>query len=146
MSEDYIIGKDITTRDQKRIKQGLVIADGGKVSHETFHHEEIMDQMIKAIEFTNMEKKMRSVLLLRLIHGFSIQKMQVYLFLHGHIMGNSHDELVALETEGKKLVMETLKKHSMQEIIGTINAKPSIITGLQNELTNPKVGLSREMK
>lgn len=142
MSAEHIIGRDLTHKDHKRIKQGLSMGNDGKVSRETYNHEEIMDQMVKAIEFTKLDKKTRSVLLLRLIHGYSIQRMQIHLFLHGNLTGNSNDELVAIETEGKRLVLETLKKHSMQEIIGTINAKPSIITGLRNELTNPRDGLS----
>src|ERR1039457_3586080 len=107
MSQDKILGKNFGYKDIKNSK--LILGNDGNVSHETFHHEEMMDQMVKAIEFTKMDKKLRSILLLRLIHGFSIQRMQVWLFMHGYIMGNSHDELVAMEAEGKRLVMETLK-------------------------------------
>lgn len=144
MSEEHIIGKNLNSKDHARLKKGLILGNDGKVSHETYNHEEIMDQMVKVIEFTKMHKKMRSVLLLRLIHGFTIQRMQIYLFLHGHILGNSHDELMELEAEGKRLMLATLRKHSMQDIVATINATPSIITGLRNELTNPdpNIGLS----
>ena len=136
---DKILGKNFGLKDIN--KSQLVLADNGKVNHETYHHEEIMDQMVKVIEFSKMHKKIRSILLLRLIHGFSIQRMQIWLFLHGHMTGNSHDELVALEEEGKRLVMETLKNNSMQDIINSINAKPSLIAGLRNELTTPRNGL-----
>ena len=128
---------------------GLNLADGGNIAHETYHHEEIMDQLIKAIEFTHMDRKMRAVLLLRLIHGYTIQRMQVHLFLHGHMTGNSHDELVALEEEGKRRVKETLSKHSIQEIVASINATPGIIAGLRNEFATPKpldLGLAIERK
>jgi divalent metal cation (Fe/Co/Zn/Cd) transporter len=138
MAEDYIIGKDINRGDEARLKQGLVIKDGGKISRETYNHEEIMDQMIKAIEFTKMDKKMRAVLLLRLIHGYTIQRMQIYLFLHGHLTGNSHDELVAIEEEGKRLVKETLQNHSIQEIVASINANSRVIKDLRNEFATPK--------
>lgn len=123
-------------------KAGLTLADGGKISADTFHHEEVMDQMIKVIEFCRMDRKMRAVMLLRLIHGYTIQRMQMHLFLHGHLTGNSHDELEAIEAAGKKLMREVLNRHTIQEIIESINAKPSIITGLRNELTTPKFGLS----
>lgn len=136
MSQEKILGKNFGINDISKTK--LVLSDDGKINHETYHHEEIMDQLIKTIEFTNMDKKMRSVLLLRLIHGYTIQRMQIYLFMHGHLTGNSHDELTAIEQEGKRLVMETLKKHTIQEIVSSINAKPSIITGLRNEFATPK--------
>lgn len=136
MSNEKIIGKNISA--QAAVKQaGLILSDAGKVGHETYNHEEMMDQMIKAIEFTKLDRKMRAVLLLRLIHGFTIERMQLHLFITGHVFGNSRDELLALEAEGKRLVKETLAKHTMQDIVNTINAKPSIITGLRNELTNP---------
>lgn len=132
--DGLIIGKDgVKTIN----KASLNLANDGKVGKETFHHEEIMDQMIKVIEFCKMDKKMRSVLLLRLIHGFTIQRMQIYLFLHGHITGNSRDELVMIEEEGKRLMKEALRNHTIQEIVSSINAKPSIITGLRNELPTP---------
>lgn len=144
MSEDYIIGKDINRGDEARLKKGLVLGNDGKISTAEYHHEEIMDQFIKAIEFTKLDRKMRSILLLRLIHGFTIERMQIHLFFHGHLIGNSRDELIALEAEGKRLVMETLKNNSMQDIVASINAKPSVLTGLRNELTTPKdnLGLS----
>lgn len=142
MSEEYIIGKEINRKDQERIKKGLVLSNDGNINHDTYHHEEIMDQMIKVIEFTQMDKKMRAIMLLRLIHGFTIQRMQIHLFLKGNIFGNSRDELIALEEEGKRLMKEALQKHTIAEIVGTINAKPSVITGLRNELTNPNPGLS----
>lgn len=139
MSEpEYKIGKDISTRDQERVKQGLKINDGGKVLKDEFHHEEIMDQMVKTIEFTKMDKKMRAVLLLRLIHGYTIERMQIYLFLHGHLLGNSRDELLAIEAEGKRLVKETLERHTIKEIVETINANSRVIRDLRNEFATPK--------
>lgn len=142
---DKVLRKDGVILDKNgQAKSELSLANGGKVSNETYHHEELMDQMVKVIEFTKLDKKIRSILLLRLIHGFSIERMQIYLFFHGHLTGNSRDELVMLENEGKRLVMETLKNNSMQDIVLSINAKPSIITSLRNELTTPKnnLGLS----
>lgn len=142
MSDEKILGKNFDIKDIK--KTSLALSNDGKIDREQFHHEELMDQMVKAIQYTKMHKKIRSILLLRLIHGFTIQRMQIHLFLHGHIFGNSHDELMALEAEGKRLVMETLKKTSMQDIISSINANPSVIAGLRHELTTSKddLGLS----
>lgn len=141
MSDEHIIGRDLNSRDHARLKQGLKLS-GGPVSSDTYHHEEAMDQMVKAIQFTNMDRKTRAVLLLRVVHGFTIQRMQVHLFITGHLTGNSKDELEAIEVEGKRLVLETLQKHTMQDIVATINANSSVIAGLRNELRNPNIGLS----
>jgi hypothetical protein len=140
MNPEKIIGKNISAEAAVK-SAGLKIGNDGNISHETYNHEEIMDQMVKAIEFTKMDKKIRSVLLLRLIHGFSIERMQIYLFFHGHFTGNSRDELVFLEAEGKRLVMETLKNNSMQDIIESINANSRVIRDLRNELPTPKLNL-----
>ena len=136
---DKILRKDGIILDKNgKGRAELGLSNDGKVRNETFHHEEIMDQMIKVIEFCNMDKKMRSVLLLRLIHGYTIQRMQIHLFFHGHMTGNSHDELMAIEQEGKRLMKEALQNHSINEIVSSINAKPSVITGLRNEFATPK--------
>ena len=126
----------------KKIGQNkLVLSDNEKISKDVFHHEEIMDQMVKVIEFCKMDRKMRAVMLLRLIHGYTIQRMQIYLFLHGHIMGNSHDELMAIEQEGKRMMKAALQNHTIQEIVSSINANSGKITDLRNELTTPKLDL-----
>ena len=133
--DGLIIGKN----GVKQIKSAsLNLANDGKIGHETIHHEEMMDQFVKLIEFCKMDRKMRAVLLLRLIHGYTIEKMQIHLFFHGHMTGNSRDELMMIEEEGKRIMKETLRTHTISEIVGTINAKPSIITGLRNELPTPR--------
>lgn len=141
MSNDHIIGRDVNNRDQKKIKSGLKLADGGKVSQTTYHHEESMDQMIKAIEFTPMDRRIKAVLKLRLM-GWSFENMQDHLLKVKVIAGSSIESLQLDEAEGKRLVMETLTKYTMEHIINTINAKPRVIAGLRNEMTNPDFGLS----
>lgn len=142
MADDYVIkGGDLSSQDLKRIKQGVVLSNNGKVEATTYHYEEIMDQLVKTIEFAVMEKKIdkkaRAVLLLRLIHGFTIERMQTYLFFHGFFTGNSREELEAIEEQGKRVMHETLQLHSIQDIINTVNANSRTMRDLRNQLSTP---------